>query len=288
MLNRIQLSMTVIVFLVAMANGSARAEGDGKRGEYLVKVAGCVNCHSEDRKDAVPFAGGRALSTPFGTFYGPNITPDREAGIGRWKEADFIRAMRSGVGPDGAAYFPSFPYPSFTKITDTDLRHMWAYLRALAPDRRASQAHDLGFFFQWRFTVRGWKWLFFTPGEFKADPAQPPLINRGAYIVQALSHCGECHTPRNRLGGPRRDRYLGGGKDPDGKNVPNLTPTRLKKWNDHDLQYYLSTGITPDGDVTGGKMGEVIQNMTGRLVTDDLVAVIAYLRSLPPLENDPR
>jgi mono/diheme cytochrome c family protein len=279
--------VTMIVLLLGVS-GTAGAEGDAKHGDYLVTAAGCISCHTGEGKDAPPFAGGRALSTPFGTFYGPNITPHREKGIGRWKEADFIRAMRSGARPDGAALFPAFPYPSYTKITDGDLRDMWAYLRTLTPDARTSQTHDLGFFFRWRFTVRGWKWLFFTPGEFKADGARPPKVNRGAYIVQALSHCGECHTPRNRLGAPRKDRYLAGGIGPDGKNVPNLTPTRLKKWNDQELQYYLTTGITPDGDTAGGAMTEVIRNMTGRLVPDDLTAVVAYLRSLPPIENDPR
>ncbi len=273
--------------LLCSPAGSAQAAGDVKRGEYLAKAANCVGCHTEEREGAVPYAGGRALATPFGTFYGPNITPDPEAGIGRMNEADFIRAMRSGVRPDGAAYFPAFPYPSFTKITDNDLRAIWAYLRALTPDRRASQAHDLGFLFQWRFPVRIWKWLFFTPGPFVSDPGRSPAINRGAYLVQALGHCGECHTPRNLLGAPKSNRYLAGGKGPDGKNVPNLTPTRLKKWSGPELKNFLTTGLLPDGDVTGKKMGEVIQNATGRLTPDDLDALISYLRSLPALEDEP-
>ncbi len=266
---------------------SGQAAGDVKRGEYLAKAANCVGCHTEEREGAVPYAGGRPLATPFGTFYGPNITPDPDAGIGRMSEADFIRAMRSGVRPDGAAYFPAFPYPSFTKITDDDLRAIWAYLRALRPERRANQAHDLGFLFQWRFPVRFWKWLFFTPGPLVSNPGGSPAINRGAYLVQALGHCGECHTPRNLLGAPKGNRHLAGGKGPDGKNVPNLTPTRLKKWSDPELKNFLTTGILPDGDVTGKKMGEVIQNSTGRLTPDDLDAMISYLRSLPPLEDEP-
>src|SRR5690242_17531439 len=137
---------------------AALAQGDAKRGEYLSKAAGCLGCHTEDRKDATPFAGGRALKTPFGTFYGPNITPHPEAGIGRWTEANFIQALRHGVRPDGANYFPAFPYPSFTKITDGDMRDLWAYLRTLPPSGQASRKHDLGFFFGWRFLVGFWKW----------------------------------------------------------------------------------------------------------------------------------
>ena len=277
-----------ISFLLWSPRGSALAEGDVKRGEYLAKVANCIGCHTEDREDAVPYAGGRALKTPFGTFYGPNITPDRDAGIGRWSEMDFIRAMRFGIRPDGAAYFPAFPYPSYTKINDNDLRDIWAYLRTIKSDKRASQAHDLGFFFQWRFMVRIWKWLFFTPGPFVNDPGLSPIINRGAYLAQALGHCGECHTPRNFLGAPKSNRYLAGGKGPDGKKVPNITPARLKKWSDQEVTDYLTTGIMPDGDVANKTMEEVIQNATSRLTPADLSALISYLRSLPQLEDEPR
>lgn len=281
------LSLSVVVLLLGAASGNAWAGGDAKRGEYLVKAAGCVGCHTEERKAAVSFAGGRALKTPFGTFYGPNVTPHREAGIGRWSEADFIRAMSLGVRPDGAPYYPAFPYPSYTKIADNDLRDIWAYLRTLTPNSRPNQAHDLGLFFRWRFLVRIWKWLFFTPSPFVADMGRSQILNRGAYLVQALGHCGECHTPRNFLGAPKGKRYLAGGKGPDGKSVPNLTPTRLKKWSDGELKDYLTTGITPEGDIAAETMGEMIRNTTSQLMPQDLTALIAYLRSLPPLENDP-
>src|SRR5471030_578518 len=153
-----------VALLLATVSGTASAQGDAKRGQYLAKVGGCVGCHTEDQKGAVPFAGGRALKTPFGTFYGPNITPHPEAGIGRWTEADFIRAIRYGDRPDGANYFPAFPYPSFTRISDGDLRDLWAYLQTLPQSGRANQAHDLRIPFGWRLLVTGWKWLFFTPG----------------------------------------------------------------------------------------------------------------------------
>lgn len=270
-----------------LAATSCFAQGDAKRGEYLAKAGGCLGCHTVEAKDdakdkPVPYAGGRALKTPFGTFYGPNITPHPEAGIGRWSEADFLRAMREGRRPDGSNYFPAFPYPSFTLITDSDLRDLWAYLRSLPRSSRKSEPHDLGFLYRWRFLVGFWKWLFFTPGPFAQDPAKSAQLNRGAYLVQALGHCGECHTPRNFLGGAKRDRFLAGAKD----IAPNLTPTRLKKWGDGELRDFLTTGLTADGDVPAKEMGEVITNTTSQLTPQDLDALLAYLRSLPPLPGE--
>lgn len=256
---------------------SALAQGDAKRGEYLAKAGGCRGCHTEEKEKAASFAGGRALKTPFGTFYGPNITPHPEAGIGRWSEAEFMRAMREGRRPDGSHYFPAFPYPSFTLITDADLRDLWAYLRSLPPNARQSEPHELGFLYRWRFLVGFWKWLYFKPGPFALGPG-----NRGEYLVKALGHCGECHTPRNFLGGPQSNRFLAGAKDV----APNLTPTRLKNRGDAELRNFLTTGLNAEGDVPAKEMGEVITNTTSQLTPQDLVAVIAFLRSLPPLPDE--
>ena len=281
------LRAVALVVLFAAVHGGASAQGDAKRGAYLAKAAGCVGCHTEAKKDAVPYAGGRALKTPFGTFYGPNITPHPNAGLGRWNEADFMRALRFGERPDGAHFFPAFPYPSFTRISDADLRDLWAYLRTLPPSARPNQAHDLRFPFGWRLLVAGWKWLFFSPGAFSADPKRAPSLERGAYLVEALGHCGECHTPRNFLGGPQRGRFLGGAaKGPDGKRVPNLTPVKLRKWSDGELKDFLQSGLTPDGDVVGETMGEVIRNTTSQLTPPDLEALLAYLRALAPLPEE--
>ncbi len=265
---------------------SLMAQGDAKRGAYLVKAGGCVTCHTEEKKGAPPLAGGRALKTPFGTFFGPNITPDPQHGIGRWSEADFVRAMRMGVGPDGANLFPAFPYPSFTLISDADLRDLWAYLRTVPPSKRANQPHDLKFPYNSRFLVRFWNWLFFKPGAMQPMPGRSDAVNRGAYLVRALGHCGECHTPRNFLGAPIHDRFLAGGTGPDGKDVPNLTPARLNKWNDEELKDFLSTGLTPDGDVASETMGEVVRNTTGQLTPEDLAAMVAYLRSIPAVADE--
>ena len=277
-----------IVCVLAMLTLSVHAQGDPKRGQYIAKAAGCVGCHTEDRQDAAPFAGGRALKTPFGTFYGPNITPDEKEGIGRWTEGDFRRAMRHGERPDGSNYFPAFPYPSFTRMTDEDVRDLWAYLRSLPPNGRRSQPHDLGIPFGWRPLVTIWKWLFFTPGALAPDPQLTPTLNRGRYLVGALGHCGECHTPRNFLGGPKKDRFLAGGTGPDGKRVPNITPTRLKKRSEGELREFFTAGTTADGDVPAEAMAEVIRNTTSQLTPEDLNALIAYLRSLPALSEEPK
>jgi mono/diheme cytochrome c family protein len=272
--------------------GLVAAQGDAKRGEYVAKAGGCVGCHTETRSGAVPFAGGRALRTPFGTFYGPNITPHPAAGIGGWSEADFVRAMREGRRPDGAHYYPAFPYASFTRISDADLRDLWSYLRSLKPSEQPSKPHELGFLFRWRFVLVFWKWLFFDPGPFAPDPAKSTVLNRGAYLVQALGHCGECHSPRNFLGGVKKDRALAGGKLDEGKgtpvNAPNLTPTRLKRYGDGELKDILQSGLYPDGDVMGETMSEVVKNSLSQLTAPDMDALIAYLRSLPALPDEPK
>jgi len=279
-----------LLLLGLLLAGAALAQGDAQRGLYLSKAAGCIGCHTQetkDPKDAVPYAGGRALKTPFGTFYGPNITPNPVAGIGKWTEADFFRAMREGRRPDGSNYFPAFPYASFTNITDADLRDLWAYLRTLPPSGRASQEHDLGFLYRWRLGVGVWKWLYFTPGPMLPDAQRPAQVNRGRYLVNALGHCGECHTPRTALGGMKRERFLAGtDKGPEGKGVPNITPGRLKKWSDAEIRDFLQTGMTSDGDVTAETMAEVVRNTTSQLTPEDLAALIAYLRTVPAIEPE--
>lgn len=282
----IQFAALVLFFGTWIAASSA--QGDAKRGEYLAKASGCLGCHTEDKKSAVPYAGGRELKTEFGTFYGPNITPHPQAGIGRWTELDFIRAMRHGNRPDGTNYFPSFPYPSFTKITDADLHDLWAFLRTLPQSSKPSRPHEIRFFFSWRFLVTIWKWLYFVPSQATKMPGVTESVNRGSYLVQALGHCSVCHTPRDFLGGLKKGRHFAGGKEPGGKRIPNITPTRLKQWSDAELKDFFLTGATPDGDAASGAMDEVIRNSTSQLTPEDLAALIAYLRSLPPLPDEPR
>jgi mono/diheme cytochrome c family protein len=286
--------MHLVLFLavIALANLSsasfAAAAGDAKHGEYLVRLGGCLGCHTDDRKGGVPFAGGRVLKTAFGTYFGPNITPHPQAGIGRWSESDFVRAMRHGTRPDGANYLPVFPYPSFTKISDNDLRDLWAYLRTLPQSSQASRKHEPRLFYGWRPLVTVWKWLYFTPGPYLKVLGGSERVNRGAYLVQALGHCGECHTSRDFLGGLIRSHTLAGGRGPEGKRTPNLTPSRLGHWSDAELKEFFLTGITPDEETASEPMNEVIRNTTSRLTPQDMAAMIAYLRSLPPLPDGPR
>ena len=276
----------LVATLLLSSAAEVSAQGNAVKGQYLANAAGCIGCHTVTKAGSTPYAGGRGLETPFGTFYGPNITPDKETGIGSWSEADFKRAIRQGERRDGSHYFPAFPYPSFTGMSDTDIQDLWAFLKTVPPAKQANREHELRFPYSLRFLVGGWKLMFFTPGPSpspKAEVAASPVV-RGAYLVGTLGHCGECHTPRNFLGGPDRGELLGGAKIPEGK-VPNLTPTRLKKWSDAELKEYLMTGTAPNGDIAVEPMSEVITNTTSKLTADDVAAVIAYLRSLPPRDE---
>jgi mono/diheme cytochrome c family protein len=273
--------------LLPVLSLSATAE-EASQGAYLANAAGCEDCHTDRGRGGQPYAGGRALATPFGTFYSPNITPDPETGIGRWSDEQFLRALRDGVRPDGANYFPVFPYPSFTKIADADARAIKAYLFSLPAVRQANRAHDISFPISWRFLQNGWKLLFFSPSPFRPAPERSETHNRGAYLVTALAHCGECHTPRNWFGAMEPDRFLAGNPDgPDGKTVPNITPdpeTGIGNWSEEDITTLLKTGQTPEFDFVGGAMGEVVRN-TSRLDDSDRRAIAVYLKSLPPIHS---
>ena len=280
-----------LVMAAAAIPGALPAAGDDiARGRYLAAAGGCLGCHTDRAAKGPPYAGGAVLKTPFGDFFGPNITPHPVHGIGRWSRADFVRAMRRGIAPDGSHYFPVFPYTAFTGVRDADLAAIHAYLMSLAPVDRANRPHEVRFPFGWRFLQTFWKWLFFEPGPFRADPARSARWNRGAYLVEALAHCGECHTPRGRLGALDRNRWLAGTSDgPDGEAAPNLTPeakTGLGAWSADDLATYLSIGMDPEGDFAGSLMADVIAHSTGRLTEADIAAIVAYLRALPPIEHE--
>jgi len=276
----------IVPYTAGSQDMTAPAQSLAERGKYLTDAGNCLSCHTKDR--AVPFSGGLGFDTPFGTIYSSNITPDLATGIGKWTALDLRRAMHQGIGNDDNRLFPAFPYTSFTKIAEADLKDLWAYLRSLPSSSRASQPHELKFYVRWRFPLWGWKLLFFSPGLFVPDPSRNASLNRGAYLVQALGHCGECHTPRNWLGAPKKDRFLAGAKLGEKTRAPNLTPTRLKKLSDAELKDILRTGMTADGDVLSESMAEVVQNTTSQLEPQDLDALIAYLRSLPPLPEEPR
>lgn len=235
-------------------------------------------------------AGGRALETPFGVYYSTNITPDDETGLGRWSDADFVRAMREGLAPDGSHYFPVFPYAAFTGLSDQDLLDLKAYLGTLAPIHRVDRAPDAPFPFSWRLSIAGWNWLNFESRRIEPEPDKSPVWNRGRYLVRAAAHCGECHTPRTLTGGLDRSMDLAGSKDgPEGALAPNITPdvaTGIGRWSIADLVWYLDTGIKPDGDDTQGLMSEVIEHGYSMLPESDRKAIATYLKSVPPIENE--
>lgn len=273
----------------ADAAGTAAAESPLDRGAYLFAAAGCLGCHTDVPNKGPQLAGGRALKTPFGTFYTPNITADTETGIGGWSDQDFIGALRDGLSPAGDHLYPAFPYPSYTHMREEDMLAIKAYIFSLPAVRQENRAHDLGFPYSWRATLGVWKWLNFTPGEIAPDADRSSSWNRGAYLVEALTHCGECHTPRGALGGLERDLWLAGTTDgPDGEKVPNITPdqtTGIGAWSANQITGALRSGLLPDGDVVGSVMGEVVENSTSRMTPEDRAAIAEYLQTLPPIAN---
>lgn len=261
-----------------------------ENGKYVMTAAGCVGCHTtkKDHDNGNIMGGQRALETPFGVFYSPNITPDPENGIGNWTEANFIEAMRNGKNPDGEHYLPVFPYTSFTQITDRDLRDLWAYMQTLPSLNHENKPHGAPFIFRMRFTLGPWKMINFKPGAYEPREDQSAEWNRGAYLVNALGHCGECHTPRNLMGGLKSDMYHSGSNDgPEGEPIPNITMDRetgIGDWSEDDLDTLLTMGMLPDGDFVGSGMAEVIEN-TGKLTDLDRKAIITYLMSTSAIAN---
>lgn len=276
--------LVLAVCATAAVDVAAAENGEIERGEYLVAAGGCASCHTV--RGGEPFAGGAAIKTRFGDFYPPNITPHPEHGIGGWSDRDFIRAMREGVRPDGAHYFPAFPFTSYVLLSEADALAMKAYLFSLPAVDRASRPHEIPFPLNWRFLQGIWKLFFFR--REGTGSARYPEADRGAYLVEALAHCGECHTPRNSLGGLDRDLWMAGTVDgPEGEAVPNITPdprTGLT-WSVDEIVGYLRMGMDPDGDFAGSLMADVIENGTARLTDEDLAAIAAYLKSLEPIRN---
>jgi mono/diheme cytochrome c family protein len=269
----------------------ARAEGltgDAEAGKSVFIAAGCASCHVAP--DTVPdpdfpiLAGGRAFATAFGTFHAPNISSDISAGIGAWTDADVLNAVMRGVSPAGAHYYPAFPYDAYAKADPQDMVDLVAYLRTLPGDPTFSQPHDLSFPFNIRRTVGLWKRLF-RSDDWVVTEAATPEIERGRYLVEALGHCGECHTPRNALGGLDRANWLAGAANPGGEGrIPSIRPETLG-WSATNIAYYLETGFTPEFDSAGGEMAMVIRN-TSRLTPEDRAAIAAYLVALPPVAQN--
>jgi mono/diheme cytochrome c family protein len=258
-------------------------------GLVVFNAGGCASCHAvPNQPDRLKLGGGLAIPSPFGTFYAPNISPDKTDGIGNWTEANFVTAVTKGVSPRGTHYFPAFPYTSYAHARIADIRDLFAYLKTLAPVSGKVRDHDVPFPFNVRRNVGIWKLLFFDSRPFAPDMSRSPQWNRGAYLVNSLGHCAECHSPRNFLGGIIAAQRFAGGPNPEGEGwVPNITQKGIGEWSDKDIAYFLKSGQTPDGDSAGGSMVRVIRN-TSQLPETDQAAIADYVKSLPPVEGPPR
>ncbi|MCA0907248.1 cytochrome c [Ruegeria marisrubri] len=255
---------------------------DLSRGETVFYAAGCASCHSAPNatgKEKLVLAGGRRFASDFGTFIAPNISSDPVAGIGSWSALDLANALLHGTGPEGQHYFPAFPYTSYANMSAEDVVSLHAFLGTLPAVPTQSAAHEVGFPFNMRRGLGGWKLLYLKPGWVVQGDLTDQQI-QGRYLVEALGHCAECHTPRNTLGGLKRDLWLTGAPNPSGKGrIPGLTSAQLD-WSEADIAEYLKSGFTPDYDSAGGEMVEVIEN-TSRLSDDDRLAIAAYLKVVP-------
>jgi mono/diheme cytochrome c family protein len=262
---------------------------DLANGLTTFNAGGCSSCHAvPGQPDRTRLGGGLAIPTPFGTFYAPNISPDPVDGIGRWTEAQFVRAVTQGISPAGFHYFPAFPYTSYRHARISDIRDLFAFLKTLAPVSGKVRDHDVPFPFNIRRNIGIWKWLFMDDKPFVPDAARTPRWNRGAYLVNSLGHCAECHSPRNFLGGIIAAQRFAGGPNPEGEGwVPNITQKGIGDWSETDIAYFLETGQMPDGDTAGGSMVSVIKNIS-QLAPEDRAAIAAYVKSLPPVDGPRR
>jgi mono/diheme cytochrome c family protein len=258
------------------------------RGEYLARAGDCVACHTAP--GAAEFAGGRAMPTPFGNLYVPNITPDEETGIGQWTADEFYRMLHTGISRDGTLLYPAMPFASYTKVTRADSDAIYAYLMSVRPVRQKNRPHELRFPFNRRNLMIGWRTLYFNEGEYVPDSTKSEQWNRGAYLVQGLGHCAMCHTAINALGGSSESKAFEGGMIPNQNwYAPSLTSNReagLGDWSLREIADLLQVGASQRGAVYG-PMAEVVYNSLQYVSDDDITAMGVYLKALPPRESEP-
>jgi mono/diheme cytochrome c family protein len=271
----------------ACVEGRAQPSADDvARGKALTNAGDCASCHTAD--PAKPFAGGKRIDTPFGGIYSPNLTPDRETGLGGWSDDQFYRALRFGVAPDGSRYYPAFPYPNFTRLTRQDILAIRAYLATLTPVRNTPPPLELRWPFKYRVVMRGWNWLFFKPGILMPDQQKSTEWNRGRYLVEGVAHCGACHTPKNIFGADKRGQPFGGGPVA-GMFAPRLdgaARSGLKSWSAEDIAEYLQSGRNGRSHA-GELMSEVVVNSTSKMSDADIRAIAVYLKELPAGAPEP-
>jgi mono/diheme cytochrome c family protein len=277
-------AILVIVFLcTASAFGTAQAQPSAEtvaRGKALTEAADCGSCHTAD--PSKPFAGGKRIDTPFGAIYSPNLTPDRDTGIGAWSDGEFHRALRYGVAPDGSRYYPAFPYPNFTKMIRDDLLAIRAYLATLPPVHNRPPPPELRWPLNYRVVMRLWNFLFFRPGIFEPNQQKSAEWNRGGYLVTGAAHCGGCHTPKNMFGADRRGRAFGGGLVQGwfAPRLDNAERSGLKSWSVGDIVEYLQSGRNGKSHADG-LMAEVVVSSTSKMSDADIHAIAVYLKDLP-------
>jgi mono/diheme cytochrome c family protein len=290
-------AVALVFYLLTMpvtipASALPAHEPDRANGKYMFIAGGCAECHAAparacddlNTKDKDLLAGGRCLKTAFGTFYAPNLSPDKESGIGTWSTLDFVNAMKRGVAPDGSHYYPAFPFTSYQRMRFEDLIDLKAYLDTLPAVRSEVPPHELRFPFNFRRGVGLWHRLYVDGETFAPDPGASAEINRGAYLVQGPGHCTECHSSRNQIGGIVKATEFAGAPNPEREGaVPNITPSDggIGDWSEADIAYLLETGNTPDFDTIGDNMVPVQENLA-KLAPEDRKAIAAYLKSLPP------
>jgi mono/diheme cytochrome c family protein len=271
-------------------------EPNAVAGESVFRAGGCASCHATPvggkrarGEDELRLGGGVELDTPFGTFRGPNISPHREDGIGRWSMIDFVNAMQRGVTPDGRHYYPAFPYPSFARMRTEDVMNLRAFLDTLPPVAGRAENHNLRFPWSVRRGIGLWKRRYVDSLPIIDVDASDARLTRGRELVEGAGHCGECHTPRDRFGGLLTGRWLAGAASLESKGrVPNITPAGkdIAEWSAADIAYYFESGFTPAFDTVGGSMVAVQENLA-RLQGADREAIAAYLKAIPPLPEDP-
>ncbi len=255
-----------------------------KRGLYLVRAGDCAACHTAE--GGKPFAGGRPVPTPFGTIYSTNITPDKETGIGGWTQEQFYQAMHEGIGPGGKHYYPAFPYPWYTRVSEEDIRAIKSFLDALPPERVRNVPPELPWPLSEREVMSGWNGLFFQEGTFRGNIAKSAQWNRGAYLVEGLGHCGGCHTPKNALGASKKNQRFAGGFGEHWYAMSLTSDMRdgLGAWSTQEIIEYLKTGSNAKA-AAAGPMAEVVENSTQHLSESDLQAIAVYLKEIPAAED---
>jgi mono/diheme cytochrome c family protein len=255
-----------------------------ERGRYLAQAGDCAACHTAE--GGQPFAGGRAVPTPFGVIYSTNITPDPSTGIGNWTSDDFYRAMHEGIAPGGEHLYPAFPYPWYTKLTRADVDAIRSYLATLAPVHEQNRPTDLPWPFSVREVMSAWNALYFKQGTFQSNPQKSAEWNLGAYLVEGLGHCGACHSPKNFAGAPKRDKAFQGGYGENwyATSLGGDLHDGLGQWSTDDIVQYLKTGVNKRA-AAFGPMSEVVHDSTQHLDEKDLHAMAVYLKDLPPHES---